>query len=110
MQVDNAVEEVAEKWRSLRDFYMKMRGEMKKKPRSGFGQRDTTGSEKIWKFYDLMPFLDDTLEFRQTTSNIEHSTHRSESSSSSISSDNCNLSKASFNSKKRKRMESSVLD
>lgn len=55
----------SKKWRYLRDSYMRIRNEQLKK-RSG-----SAAPKPIkWKWYNYMQFLNDTQDFRSTTSNV----------------------------------------
>lgn len=69
MNVELSVSDIAKKWKALRDYYMKIKPQIKNKPPSGTGS-DEVDSRKVWKFFHLMRFLDDTLEMRQTHTNI----------------------------------------
>ncbi|XP_026824061.1 uncharacterized protein LOC105280915 isoform X2 [Ooceraea biroi] len=64
------VEELKRSWKIQRDRYMRIRSDMKKKPRSGSSA--ATKKHPNYKYYKLISFLDDSMEQRKTRPTIFH--------------------------------------
>ncbi|XP_026830015.1 uncharacterized protein LOC113561446 isoform X2 [Ooceraea biroi] len=62
------VEELKRRWKIQCDRYMRIRSDMKKKPRSGSSA--ATKKHPNYKYYKLMSFLDDSMEQQKHVSNI----------------------------------------
>ncbi|KAF4116502.1 hypothetical protein G5714_003991 [Onychostoma macrolepis] len=65
-QEEQGVEEVRKKLKNLRDKYIKERRAMKEK-KSGSGGAD---SQKVWKYFHIMTFLEPHVRERPTSSNM----------------------------------------
>lgn len=57
------VEELKKRWKIQRDRYMRIRSDMKRKPPSGSSA--AAKKHPNYKCYELMSFLDDSLEQRK---------------------------------------------
>lgn len=58
-----STEYLIKKWRNLRDTYVRLKGEYTP---SGSAAK----KKKKWEFFDLMTFLNDTINYRATTTNL----------------------------------------
>ncbi|KAF5303536.1 hypothetical protein FQR65_LT18970 [Abscondita terminalis] len=56
------------KWRNLRDTYVRLKGEYETYVPSGSASKKR---KKTWEFYEQMAFLNDTLNYRNTTTNLK---------------------------------------
>lgn len=62
---DFSIDFLMKKWRNLRDTYVRIKGDSKSEP-SGSAAKN----KKKWEFFDQMSFLNDTINFRPTVSNL----------------------------------------
>lgn len=76
---DFPVDCLIKKWRNLRDTYVRLKGEYTP---SGSAAK----KKKKWEYFELMSFLNDSIKFRPTVSNVKLTPQSSTSSSPLMSS------------------------
>ncbi|KAF5283209.1 hypothetical protein FQR65_LT14040 [Abscondita terminalis] len=67
-QEEYSIEVLMKKWRNLRDTYVRLKGEYETYVPSGSASKKR---KKTWEFYEQMAFLNDTLNYRNTTTNLK---------------------------------------
>lgn len=62
--VDVPIENIMKKWKNIRDSYMRVRANVRKKSRSGASAEEKIMAEKLkksHKHFELLSFLEDSL-------------------------------------------------
>lgn len=66
-----SIAELSKKWKTLRDYYMKVNGDIETRISNGSpATQKIDQKSKTWKHYYAMKFLDDSFEKRKTVSNV----------------------------------------
>ncbi|KAF5271244.1 hypothetical protein FQR65_LT17671 [Abscondita terminalis] len=102
-----SIDIIQKKWRYLRDTYLKTKTDLETYIPSGSGR---TKTKKIWKYYDALKFLSDTMDPRPTKTNLISSVTVSPGPSSSESYNSNTISKIKGKTKKSGDLEIALLD
>ncbi|CAG9773236.1 unnamed protein product [Ceutorhynchus assimilis] len=74
LDVDITVDAIAKKWKNMRDSFMRVRANIKKKISSGSSAEEKLQAERLKRShrnYELLMFLEDSLTCRRTSTNLE---------------------------------------